>query len=379
MAIVEREFLQSSEKRTSSLAVATASFHPGYRLVNQELFDYYRWLGSPIPTASKFFDLSHIEERRHTQPPEAKSVGPQEIVPQMGAWVLAPALAKKGWQTNDLHYLLVTTTFPLETSTAELVWEKTLQHPIGDIPATQLLELYGGCSGFVMLLDYVKNHEEEFEGANLALVATEQLSTRTRTDRDFFLFGDGAAALVGTYGKDFRILGSSTQRFQEKADALKVRLREVPQAKFAKCIDYVSMPPPPPDHPSDVKMDGHAVYEYAIGDDNFRTVLEACEKAGIKIGDFKHALDHQANGRIVDANYRKLEKNGYKGPHYKNIQRYGNTASASVPTLLHEFKQEIKAGEPTLMWAMGAGLVSAAAIVSFGKSTEDQKAFLQAA
>ena len=103
------------------------------------------------------------------------------------------------------------------------------------------------------------------------------------------------------------------------------------------------------------KMDGRKVYEFTIKE------IPACvkrliEKAGIAPLDLDAIIFHQANIRIIDAVAKDCEIPREK--FFVNIQKYGNTSSASVPLALDEAVRagKIKAGDKVMMLGFGGGL-----------------------
>jgi 3-oxoacyl-[acyl-carrier-protein] synthase-3 len=84
-----------------------------------------------------------------------------------------------------------------------------------------------------------------------------------------------------------------------------------------------------------------------------RQVLALC---GHQVGDLDLLVMHQANLRINEAAQKMLGLPDDKV--FNNIQRYGNTTSATLPIAFHEARQAGKAGEGALVAfaALGAGL-----------------------
>jgi 3-oxoacyl-[acyl-carrier-protein] synthase-3 len=68
-------------------------------------------------------------------------------------------------------------------------------------------------------------------------------------------------------------------------------------------------------------------------------------------------IPHQANERIIDAVGARMKFPADRV--YKNVARYGNTSSASIPIALDEcvHTERIKTGDLVLLTAFGAGLV----------------------
>lgn len=111
-----------------------------------------------------------------------------------------------------------------------------------------------------------------------------------------------------------------------------------------------------------VKMNGREVFKVAV-----RALAETVEKSlgslGLTPADVRHVVPHQANIRIVDT---VLERLGIPAERaVLNIDRYGNTSSASVPVTLDEGVRSgrIQKGDLVAMMAIGAGMAWGSAIM----------------
>ena len=89
------------------------------------------------------------------------------------------------------------------------------------------------------------------------------------------------------------------------------------------------------------------------------------EKEGLEPDQIGHYILHQANERIIASVARKMKEPMEKFP--VNLDRYGNTSSASIPILLHELHQTgaLKNGEKLILAGFGAGLTWGAAMVEW--------------
>ena len=167
------------------------------------------------------------------------------------------------------------------------------------------------------------------------------------TDRTTsILFGDGAGAAV---------LGPSTKAgfegFVLGADGNKSQL-----------IYFGDTP----DDPSRrLRMDGHETFKSATRAME-EAALRACEVAGIQPGEIDLVVPHQANVRILEAVAKRLELP--MGRFVVNLDRYGNTSSASIPLALNEAATagRVKPGDRVLLVGFGAGLTWAATILTWG-------------
>ena len=74
-------------------------------------------------------------------------------------------------------------------------------------------------------------------------------------------------------------------------------------------------------------------------------------------------MPHQANKRIIDFAAKRLKTTEDK--FYVNIERYGNTSSASIPIALDELNRagKLKHGDYIILTAFGGGLTNAACLL----------------
>ena len=111
-----------------------------------------------------------------------------------------------------------------------------------------------------------------------------------------------------------------------------------------------------------IKMKGKEVFKIAVKGMS-EALVEAANRAGLKLEDITHVIPHQANLRIIQAIADRLEV-----PDEKlviNVDKYSNTGAASVIIGLDEALRSgrIKSGDSIAMAAFGAGLALASAVV----------------
>jgi 3-oxoacyl-[acyl-carrier-protein] synthase-3 len=111
-------------------------------------------------------------------------------------------------------------------------------------------------------------------------------------------------------------------------------------------------------------MNGSEIFKVAV-----REMVNATKRvikdAGLTPDDIALFVPHQANIRIVEAMVKRLGVSMDKV--YLNIERYGNTSSASIPLALDEANRKgmIKPGDNVVMVAFGGGLIWGAALVKW--------------
>ena len=111
-------------------------------------------------------------------------------------------------------------------------------------------------------------------------------------------------------------------------------------------------------------MHGQDVFKFATRA-AIRDISHVMNQTGIKPDEIKHYLIHQANLRIINNIKEYLGQPDEKFP--LNIEKYGNTSSASLPILLDESNKEgrLKRGDLIVMSAFGSGFVSGACILEW--------------
>ncbi len=101
-----------------------------------------------------------------------------------------------------------------------------------------------------------------------------------------------------------------------------------------------------------VFQDGKSVFKFAVS--NMADVAaRIMERNDLDHDDVNWLVAHQANKRIIDATAKRM------GIDYRkvmmNIEKYGNTTSATLPLLLHDYENQLKKGDNLIFAAFGGG------------------------
>lgn len=101
-----------------------------------------------------------------------------------------------------------------------------------------------------------------------------------------------------------------------------------------------------------VYQDGKNVFKFAVSNmaDVCSTIMERNKLSGDNVD---WLVPHQANKRIVDAAARRMNLSEEKV--LMNIERYGNTTSATLPLLLTDYEHKLKKGDNLVFAAFGGG------------------------
>lgn len=203
---------------------------------------------------------------------------------------------------------------------------------------TYSLDINMGCSGFVAGLKLIKGIIKEGEYA--LLIGVEVLSKILDfTDRSTaVLFGDGAGAVLLEHCEKDSFFKSGTKGNRD-------------------VLNYGYNSPK-------LYMEGREVYKFAVSTVE-KSMLEFLQQIGIRKGDIDYFISHQANIRMMESMAKSLGVSMDRFP--SNIDRVGNTSSASIPILLDYMNKEgkLRPGDKILMLGFGAGLTWALAYMEW--------------
>lgn len=166
------------------------------------------------------------------------------------------------------------------------------------------------------------------------------------------LFGDGAGAMVVTKGEGLRSIKVSSK---SNLDVLHYRRKLEPTPFVSK--EEVHMP---------LYMAGQEVFKTAVTC-SLRDLIAVLDEAGLSKDDITYYILHQANFRILDFIRHRFGADVSKFP--MNVDKFGNSSSASIPMLLDEMNRDgrLKKGDLLAFSAFGAGFTSGACIVEWNK------------
>jgi 3-oxoacyl-[acyl-carrier-protein] synthase III len=285
-----------------------------------------------------------IKERRIAAEGEAAS--------DMAVAAARRALDAAGLHPTDLDMIIVGTIsadMPLPAC-APFVQQKL---GVTGIPA---FDVAAACAGFVYAMSIGDQFIRSAVHENVLIVGVELLSRvlnwKDRTT--CVLFGDGAGAAVLTPAKD------------DGRGVLATRLYTDGALAESLCIPAGGSKEPVT--PEAIEQARNKVH--MIGGDIFKVAVrnltsasrEALSVAGMTTNDVTWVVPHQANMRIISQVAHRLDVPLDR--FILNIERYGNTSSASIPIALDEGVRDgrIKPGDTVLMCALGAGVSWASAL-----------------
>ena len=109
-----------------------------------------------------------------------------------------------------------------------------------------------------------------------------------------------------------------------------------------------------------VYQDGKSVFKFAVS--NMADVAaKIMERNSLSHEDVNWLVPHLANKRIIDATANRMGLDHAKV--MMNIEHYGNTTSATLPLLLHDYEKQLKKGDSLVFAAFGGGFTWGAVLV----------------
>lgn len=255
------------------------------------------------------------------------------------------ALRVANLRPTDLDLIICSTSSP------EYIFPATaclIQDQLGATRAGAF-DLLAACSGFIYALNMGAQAIRSGSIRNVLVIGSETLSRFVNwKDRSTcILFGDGAGAFVLQASElPGGVLSAVMHSDGSGGDLLTLAgggsRHPATEATIMDGKHYI-------------QMDGNEVFRFAT-----RVMASATQEvldcAGLKIEDVQWIIPHQANIRIIKAAARGL--NLPMDRFIVNLERYGNTSTASIPIAMVEAveKGQIKPGEKIVMVGFGAGL-----------------------
>jgi 3-oxoacyl-[acyl-carrier-protein] synthase-3 len=330
----------------ASRITGTGSAFPEKRLTNDDL-------SKLVETNDEWIrERTGISERRIARPDLYES----EKNSSLGAVAATRALEMAGKRAEDIDLILYATCTPDTLIPSTACW---LQKKIG---ATQAwaLDVNAACSGFVFALSTADSFIRNGQFKTALVVGGDLLSRFTNWDDrgSCILFGDGVGAMVvertsatdshriysshlgsdGTLWDTFHIVAGGSnlpltpELLEQRQDKMQMKGREMFKVAVKGLAEYAAI---------------------------------ALEHNGLTKNQLDWLIPHQANLRIIEAVAKRLEFPMEKV--IVNIDRFGNTSSATVPTAFDEAVRDgrIKSGHNVLLDVFGAGLTYGSMLIRF--------------
>ena len=335
----ERFELLGSVETINSQLIGTGSCIPDFVLTNAMLEQL-------VDTSDEWIvKRTGVRERRI-----AKNTHTWELA--LGA--AQDALADAGISAEELDLILVSTCTPDTNTpnTASILQDKLGARQVG------AMDVNNACAGFVSATDIADSYIKSGKAKTVLVVSAETLHRITDyTDRSTcILFGDGAAAAVYRATEDASVGIQSTFVAADGSGAEYLMMEALPvEDPFAddRTVDPKAR---------FLKMQGAAVVRFTARAVPL-AIDTALQRAGVPAEEIDWVVPHQANLRILDVIAKRYHLPKEKV--YVNMDRFGNTSSASVPICLDEMRKKglLHEGQTIVCTGFGGGLTYGAFVL----------------
>lgn len=331
----------------ASKITGTGSAFPDRVVTNQELTEKLAALG--VKTSDQWIhERTGIRQRRYADLDSDNLPNAS-----LAAAAAIKALEMAGKTPLDLDQIILGTCSPDTFIPSTACW---MQHRIGATNAWAM-DINAACTGFIYGVATASQFIATGQSRTVLVVGTEVLSPHMNwEDRtSCILFGDASGAAIverAPADSESRVISWHLSSDGQYGDLLTIQT--LPDRRVSKPDQTLGG--------GKLVMNGREIFKVAV-----RTLTQYAHKAldgsGMSIDDIDWFVPHQANYRILEAVAHRL-----KLPLEKvliNVDRYGNTSAATIPTILDEAVRDgrIQPGQTLLLDAFGAGFTFGAMII----------------
>ena len=326
--------------KINAVITGVGAYLPDYILTNDEL-------STMVDTSDEWIMTRiGIKERRILK-------GEGKGSSDLGQKAVEDLLQKTGTSPEEVDLLICATVTPdmQFPATANIISDKV------GINNAFSFDLNAGCSGFLFALATGSKYITSGLYKKVIIVGSEKMSSIVDyTDRQTCpIFGDGAAAVmlepttenVGIVDEMLHTQGFGRKHLHQKAGgSCKPASHETVDAR---------------EH--FIYQEGNHVFKHAVS--NMADVsVEMMEKHNMTADDLAWLVPHQANNRIIEATAKRMGL--AKEKVMINIEKYGNTTSATIPLCLWEWENQLKKGDNIILSGFGAGFTWGSIFLKWG-------------
>jgi len=207
-------------------------------------------------------------------------------------------------------------------------------------------DLMAACSSFLFGMSVAAKYIESGRYKKVLLIGADKMSSiidyKDRTT--CIIFGDGAGAVL--FEPNYEGFGVQDELLRTDGsgrESLKIDAGGSLLPASATTVE---------NNQHVVFQDGKTVFKFAVTRmaDVSEKILERNQLTG---DDIQWLVPHQANNRIIDATSNRMKLAEEKV--MKNIHKYGNTTSATLPLCLWDYEKNLKKGDKLVFAAFGGG------------------------
>ena len=316
--------------KITAAITAVGAYVPEYKLTNKELEGLVdtndEWITS----------RTGIKERRILKD-DAKATS------YLAIKAAQDLIAKRNLDPAEIDMVIV------GTATPDMSVAATAAYVASEIVAVNAFgyDLAAACSSFVYAMSTAATYIESGRYKKVLIIGADKMSSIIDyKDRNTcVIFGDGAGAAL--FEPNEEGLGLQDEYLRSDGVGRHFLRIEAGGSLYPASHETVDK------NQHYIKQDGKTVFKYAVS-----SMAGACEKVmernQLSNEDVDWLVAHQANKRIIDATARRM---GLKDDSKVliNIEKYGNTTSATIPLVLNDFEKKFKKGDNLVFASFGGG------------------------
>lgn len=251
-------------------------------------------------------------------------------------------LKKSGTDPKDIDLII------LSSATPDMPVATTGVYVATQIGATNAFafDLQAACSSFLYGMSVASAYIESGKYKKILLIGADKMSSIIDyTDRaTCIIFGDAAGAAL--FEPNHEGLGIQDEYLRSDGIGREYLKIDAGGSILPANAETVA------NKQHFVFQDGKTVFKYAVS--NMADVGEKIMKRNnLSHEDINWLAAHQANKRIIDATANRMGLDQSKV--LMNIEKYGNTTSATLPLLLCDFENQLKKGDNIIFTTFGGG------------------------
>ncbi len=316
--------------KLSAAITAVGAYVPKFILTN-------KMLEGMVDTNDEWITTrTGIKERRILKPEEGEGTS------YLAIKAVESLLSKKKIDPKEIELVIVATATPdsAVASTAAFV--------ASEIGATNAFafDLLAACSSFLFGMSTAARYIESGRYKKVLLIGADKMSSIIDyTDRTTcIIFGDGAGAVL--FEPNTEGMGLQDEYLRADGNGRPYLGMDAGGSLLPASLETVK------NRKHYIYQDGKTVFKFAVS--NMADVAERIMKMNnLEHTDIAWLVPHQANKRIIDATANRMGLDSSKV--MMNIQKFGNTTSATLPMLLNDYEDQLKKGDNLVFAAFGGG------------------------
>jgi 3-oxoacyl-[acyl-carrier-protein] synthase III len=236
----------------------------------------------------------------------------------------------------------------MATATPDMPVASTGVYVATQIGATNAFsyDLQAACSSFLYGMSTAAAYIESGRYKKVLLIGADKMSSIVDyTDRTTcIIFGDGAGAALFEPNTE----GLGLQDEYLRSDSVGRDFLKIPAGGSLVPTTFETVK----DNRHNIIQDGKTVFKFAVTN-MADASAEILKRNNLTNNEVSWLVPHQANKRIIDATANRMNLEESKV--LMNIERYGNTTSATLPLVLSDFEHLFKKGDNIILAAFGGG------------------------